>query len=221
MSNSKLVTYTNFSPKCSSREGNSISRIIIHHMACVSTAKNCADNHKSCNRDVSATYYIGKDGDMAQGVDEKYRPWTSTNKNGDIRAVTIEVSNSVNGNPYGGDGWKVSDKSFASLVDLCADICKRNGIKELTFTGNKDKDTLSCHKQWYAATVCPGDYLYSKLPELCKKVNEILNPKPKTTTTYYVQIGAFSTKKNAEDYVEKAKKAGFNAVIKSETKEIK
>lgn len=218
MSNSSLVTYTNFTHKCSSREGNSISRIIIHHMACVSTAKNCADNHKSCNRDVSATYYIGKDGDMAQGVDEKYRPWTSTNKSGDIRAVTIEVSNSVNGNPYGGDGWKVSDKSFASLVELCADICKRNGIKELTFTGNKDKDTLSCHKQWYSATVCPGDYLYSKLPELCKKVNEILNPKPTSDKIYYVQIGAFSDKKNAEAYVDKAKKAGFNAVIKEESR---
>lgn len=221
MSNSKLATYTNISPKSSSRNGNKVERIIVHHMAFVSTAKACCDSHKNSSRQVSANYYIGKNGDIAQGVDESRRAWTSGSFDADGKAVTIEVSNSVNGNPKGGDGWLVSDKAFNALVELCADICKRNGIKELTFTKNKAKDTLSGHKQW-DSTVCPGDYLYGKFPELCEKVNAKLTAKeePKQTSDkiYYVQIGAFSDKKNAEAYVDKAKKAGFNAVIKEETR---
>lgn len=220
MSNSKLATYTNISSKSSSRNGNKIERIIVHHMACVSTGKSCCDAHKNSTRQVSANYYIGKNGDIAQGVDESRRAWTSGSFDADGKAVTIEVSNSVNGNPYGGDGWKVSDASFDALVELCADICKRNDIKELTFTKNKTKDTLSGHKQW-DSTVCPGDYLYGKFPELCERVNEILNPKPKTKTTYFVQVGAFSTKKLAEDYAKKLEKDGYKATIKTETKEVK
>lgn len=64
--------------------------------------------------------------------------------------------------------WTVSDAAFDSLVDLCADICKRYGF-ELGFTGDSS-GSLTRHN-FYANTNCPGPYLESKTAELVKRVN--------------------------------------------------
>ena len=64
--------------------------------------------------------------------------------------------------------WHVSDKAYAALLDLCTDICRRNGIKELTYTGDKNGSlTMHC---FYAATACPGPYLKSKFPDIAAQV---------------------------------------------------
>lgn len=80
-------------------------------------------------------------------------------------------------------------------------------------------DKMVPHQHWYKAKTCPY-YILPHWDKFVAKVKKYLEEiqKPAAKTTYYVQIGAFSTKKNAEAYVEKAKKAGFNAVIKAETK---
>ena len=67
--------------------------------------------------------------------------------------------------------WAVSDAAFNSLVNLCADICKRYGFL-LTFTGGTD-GTLTRHN-FYASTNCPGPYLEAKTAELVKRVNAIV-----------------------------------------------
>jgi hypothetical protein len=66
-----------------------------------------------------------------------------------------------------------------SLIKLCVDICKRNGIKELNFTGDA-KGNLTQHN-YFAATACPGAYLKSKFKYIAEEVNKELNPKKATT----------------------------------------
>lgn len=97
-----------------------------------------------------------------------------------MRAVTIEVAND------GGEstGWHVSDTAMQSLINLCADICKRNGINSLKWQANKaligqvDKQNMTVHR-WFANKACPGEYLYSKHFYIADEVNKILNqPKP-------------------------------------------
>ena len=95
-------------------------------------------------------------------------------------AITIEVAND------GGANWHVSDKALAKTIDLCVDICERNGIKELKFTGDKTGN-LTMHK-YFAATACPGPYLESKFPYIAEEVNKRLGVKhnpsnPKELTT--------------------------------------
>jgi LysM repeat protein len=104
-------------------------------------------------------------------VEEKDRAWTSSNADNDHQAVTIEVAN----DKIGGD-WHVSDKALASLIDLCVDICKRNGIKKLNYTGDKNGN-LTRHNM-FAATACPGPYLQSKFPYIANEVNKRLTAKP-------------------------------------------
>lgn len=208
MSNSKLVNYTALSPNCNKPRNHAIDTITIHHMAGNLTVEQCAAVFAPGSRQASSNYGIGTDGRVGLYVDEANRSWCSSSGANDHRAVTIEVANDG-----GAPDWHVSDIALAKLIDLCVDICQRNGIKKLNYTGDKTGN-LTMHK-WFAATACPGPYLESKFPYIAQQVNARLNTvePPATSTTskkyYRVQLGAFSVKANADAYLTKVKAAGF------------
>lgn len=167
MSNSSLVSYTRISPNRTSPRRNKISKITIHHMAGNLTIEECGAVFAPVTRQGSSNYGIGSDGRIGMYVEEKDRAWTSGSASNDNMAVTIEVANDV----IGGN-WHVSDKALASLIDLCTDICKRNGIESLNFTGDANGN-LTMHK-YFQATLCPGAYLESKFPYIANEVNKRL-----------------------------------------------
>lgn len=171
MSNSRLASFvfTNHS-KYSSRGGNKISRITIHHAAGAISLEGLTNVIKS-NREASYNYGISVDGKVGLFVDESNRAWTSSSASNDSQAVTIEVSNAQGA---GEPNWVVSDKVYKVLIALCVDICKRNGIPRLTYTGQLSGSNLTMHK-WFAATGCPGPYLSSKFPDIARQVNKTLN----------------------------------------------
>lgn len=214
MSNSELVNYTKLSPNCNKPRNQKIDTITIHHMAGNLTVEQCGAVFAPASRGASSNYGIGTDGRVGLYVDEANRSWCSSSGANDHRAVTIEVAN----DEIGGN-WHVSDKALAKLIDLCVDICQRNGIKKLNYTGDKTGN-LTMHK-WFAATACPGLYLESKFPYIAQQVNARLTAvqvpeTPATPKKYYrVQLGAFSQKANADAYLAKVKAAGFtDAFIK-------
>lgn len=151
------------------RSGNTISRITLHHMAGILTIEQCGKIFQRAGRNASSNYGIGNDGRIGLYVDEENRAWTSSNRDNDRKAVTIEISNcEVGGN------WKVSDKALNSTIELCVDICRRNGIKKLVKGEN-----LTWHRM-FAKTTCPGEYLLSKMEWIAETVNARLTT-PQTT----------------------------------------
>lgn len=171
--NSKLVQYTRLSPNYSKRTGK-ITKITIHHAAGNASVETMGNIFAPTSRQASANYGIGTDGRIAMYVEEKNRAWTSSNAANDNAAVTIEVANCG-----GAPDWKISDKALASLIELCVDICKRNGIKELNYNG-KPSGNLTRHNM-FAATACPGPYLQGKFPYIEDKVNAQLKKSTATT----------------------------------------
>ncbi len=166
MSNSTLVSYTKLSPNFNKRT-NKISKITIHHMAGNLTVETCGEVFIKPERQASSNYGIGSDGRVGMYVEECNRAWTSSNAENDYQAVTIEVAN--NG---GTPDWKVSDVALAKLIDLCVDICKRNNIPKLNYTGDKNGN-LTKHSM-FAATACPGPYLGGKFKYIADEVNKRL-----------------------------------------------
>lgn len=166
MSNSTLCKYIHIVGNYSDRQGNGVSRIIIHHMAGNLSLETLGKVMES--RQSSATYGIDVNGNIGRYVDEAYRPWTSSSWEADKCAVTIEVAN----NTFA-PNWTISDASMKALIELCVDICKRNGIAKLNYTGDKSGN-LHMHK-WYAATACPGPYLESKFGYIAEEVDKRLN----------------------------------------------
>ena len=163
MSNSDLTDYTQLSPNKNSPRKYPITKITIHHMAGNLTVEQCGAVFASPARQASSNYGIGSDGRIGLYVDEADRSWCSANRDNDERAVTIEVANDDLVT------WSVSEKAYAALIDLCTDICRRNGIERLNFTGDASGN-LTMHR-YFAATACPGDWLASRFPMIADEVN--------------------------------------------------
>ena len=206
MSNSSLISYTKISPNKTSPRNHVIDTITIHCMAGNLTVESCGNVFYPSSRKASSNYGIGTDGRIALYVDEKDRSWASSNSANDNRAVTIEVANDGGAST----GWHVSDKAMASLIKLCADICRRNSIKELKWKGDKsligqvDKQNMTVHR-WFASKACPGDYLYGKHSYIAQEVNKLLGattttPTTSTSNSEFIKQVATYVKKYAPTY---------------------
>ena len=211
MSNSPLVNYVKISPNKNSPRNHKIDTITIHHMAGNLSVETCGNLFASPSRQASANYGVGSDGRVGMYVEEKDRSWCSSSGANDHRAVTIEVAN----DQIGGN-WHVSDTALEKLIELCADICKRNGIPKLNYTGDT-KGNLTMHK-WFTATACPGPYLESKFPYIAEQVNQRLGGSGGETakpddTLYRVQTGAFSKKANAQAMAKQLETKGYSTYL--------
>ena len=162
--NSPLTSYVHLTANANFPRTSPIRKITIHHMAANLTLENLGESFSHKDRKASSNYAIDIDGNIALYVEEANRAWSSANPENDDVAVTIEVANET----LGGD-WKVSNKSYEALIALCTDICRRNGIEELTYTGNA-QGTLTTHNM-FADTQCPGPYLESRMEDIAAQVN--------------------------------------------------
>lgn len=175
MSNSKLVVYTKLSPHCTKPRQGRIKGISIHTMAGPGSVEGCGQVFQTS--EASSHYGIGPDGRIGQYVLEENRAWCCSHKV-DHQVVTIEVSSIQSyEEPY-----ECTAAAFESLIDLCVDICQRNGIKKLiwkegkqycpAFTGNWAVCNMVPHRYTTdKGKSCPGNYLFGKYGEIAERVN--------------------------------------------------
>lgn len=183
--NSSLATVRMISPNRTLNRNHAIDTITIHCFVGQVTAKRGCEVFQSSSRKASCNYVVGYDGSIGLCVEEKDCSWCSggTDRKGnpirvngisgssnDYQAVTIEVASDTK-HPYA-----ITDKAMAALIELCADICRRNGIKQLLWKGDKKlvgkvaQQNLTVHR-WFANKACPGDYIYERLGDIAAKVN--------------------------------------------------
>lgn len=175
MSNSKLVVYTKLSPHCTKPRQGKIKGISIHTMAGPGSVEGCGQVFQIS--EASSHYGIGPDGRIGQYVLEENRAWCCSHRV-DHEVVTIEVSSiQAYKEPY-----ECTAAAFESLIDLCVDICQRNGIKKLiwkegkqycpAFTGNWAVCNMVPHRYTTdKGKSCPGNYLFGKYGEIAERVN--------------------------------------------------
>lgn len=205
MSNSSLVNYNaaDCTANWNARE-YPISRITVHHAAGVASMDDFLVLAKASS-DTSWNYAIDNTGKIGLFVREDRRAWTSASRDNDHRAVTIMVSNSeTEGN------WPVSDRALASIINLCADICKRNNIKRLTYTGSLDGSNYTMHK-WFTATECPGAYLESKASYIVDAVNRKIDSNYKGGVTSN-RVGGSSNSSSSSSSSSDVVSSGSSAV---------
>ena len=221
MSNSALVDYTKISPNRTSPRKNKIDTITIHCVVGQCSVETLGAIFAPSSRQASSNYGIGYDGRFGMYCEEKDRSWCSSSAANDNRAITIEVASDAT-EPYA-----VNDKAYAALLDLVTDICRRNGIKKLVWSTNKNTRVnhlngcnMTVHRD-YANKSCPGTYLYERQAEIAAEVNKRLGasaaeqetPSSGTDTLYKVQTGAFKQKSNAQALEKKLKAAGFDTYV--------
>jgi len=173
MSNSPLVNYTKLSPNHSGQRTHAIDRITPHCVVGQCSVETLGNIFASRGKQASSNYGIGADGRIGMYCEEKNRSWCSSSNANDQRAVTIECASDIKA-PYA-----FKNVVYNKLIELCVDICKRNGKTKLLWLGDKNKTlaynpapnemVLTAHR-WFANTNCPGDWMYQRMGDLAAKV---------------------------------------------------
>lgn len=233
--NSPLVSYTKLSPNRSGQRTHSIDRITPHCVVGQCSVETLGNIFLPTSRQASSNYGIGVDGRVGMYVEEKNRSWCSSSAANDQRAVTIEcASDSVE--PYA-----FKDVVYQRLIELCTDICRRNGKIKLIWLGDKTKTlnytpksnemVLTVHR-WFANKSCPGNWMYARMGDLASKVTAALGDTATTPKQLYrvrktwsdskSQKGAYKILANAKACADKNPgysvfDTGGNAVYTSET----
>lgn len=205
-SNSPLVNYTKISPNKNVNRNHKIDTITIHCVVGQCSVETIGNVFAPKSRQASSNYGIGPDGRIGMYVEEKDRSWCSSSASNDHRAVTIEVA-SDRKEPYA-----VTAKAYESLINLVADICKRNGIKELKWKADKsligqvDKQNMTVHR-WFSNKSCPGTYLYNHMGDIAARVNNKLGvsghktePVKETASTSKIKVGSTVKISNGATY---------------------
>ena len=183
--NSPLVSYTKLSPNHSGQRTHSIDRITPHCVVGQCSVETLGNIFAPTSRQASCQYGIGVDGRVGMYVEEKNRSWCSSSNANDQRAVTIECASDTEA-PYA-----FKEVVYNKLIELCVDICKRNGKSKLLWLGDKtktlnytpksDEMVLTVHR-WFANKSCPGDWLYNRLGNLATAVTKQLGGAVDTKT---------------------------------------
>lgn len=216
MSNSSLVTYTKISPNRTTKRTHAIDTITIHCMAGDLSLEACGNLFAKATTAASSNYGIDSKGRIGLFVPEDERSWASSNRENDMRAVTIEVANIKNAKGGYDSDWPVSDEAYEALIKLCVDICKRNNIKSLKWKASKsligkvEQQNMTVHR-WFKNKACPGDYLYNRMGDIADRVNKELNGN--SEVMYKVIARTYKVKKNAEKLVEELKNKGYDTIV--------
>lgn len=172
--NSPLVNYTKISPNRTKNRNHAIDTITIHCVVGQCSVETLGNIFYPSSRQASSNYGVGYDGRIGMYCEEKDRSWCTSSGANDHRAITIEVASDTT-EPYA-----VNDKAYAAMLNLVTDICKRNGIKKLVWSTNKNERVnhlngcnMTVHRD-YANKSCPGKYLYDRHGEIAAEVNRRL-----------------------------------------------
>jgi len=173
--NSPLASYIKIAPSSNhyGKRTHAIDTITIHCYVGQVTVERAGEGFANPGRRASCNYVVGRDGRIGLILPEEFASACTSSKANDERAVTIETA-CDSFHPYA-----VTGAAYSSLIELVADICRRNGIKRLLWRGNKsligqvDKQNMTVHR-WFARKACPGDWLYERHGEIAAKVSEKL-----------------------------------------------
>lgn len=172
--NSPLVNYTKISPNRTKNRNHAIDTITIHCVVGQCSVETLGNIFYPSTRQASSNYGVGYDGKIGMYCEEKDRSWCTSSASNDHRAITIEVASDTT-EPYA-----VNAKAYAAMLDLVTDICKRNGIKKLVWSTNKNDRVnhlngcnMTVHRD-YANKSCPGKYPYDRHGEIAAEVNKRL-----------------------------------------------
>lgn len=173
----------------SSRNGNTIKYIVIHYVGSVSSAYNNAKYFSNGDRQASAHFFVGYDGEIWQSVEESRAAWHCGGglqgsgghawhgKCKNVNSIGIEMCVKKSGSK-----WYFEDATVNATVELTKHLMKKynvpagNVIRHYDVTGK----------------ICPAPYVNNNTSHTWAKFKSAIGGKTTTTTTSTTT----STKKN-------------------------
>ena len=159
MTYSARINRTLYTDKSHDRGGQTPVRVIVHGWAGLTGG---IERLVYSDDEASANYIGLSDGSMIGSVPEERRAWTTGSYDVDANSITVEIQNTTLA-----PNWQVSEESINALIELIADIARRYGW------GSVDRSRVRGHRE-FAATECPGPFIYPRLEEIATRANTLL-----------------------------------------------
>lgn len=188
---------------------SSIKYIVIHYTANDGdTDENNANYFKNNVVEASAHYFVDSDS-ITQSVPDDYTAWhcgAATYKHAACRnynSIGIEIcDDNKNGVIY------PNLKTIQNVIKLVEWLMKKYSIPQANVIRHYDVTGKLCPAYWCGTSENDAKWKTEFLNKLNRSSNIL----------YRVQVGAYSERQNAENMVAKLNAAGFDAIIKMETK---
>ena len=151
----------------SSRNGQAINGVVIHHVAGTNGLNYVANKN---TRNSHPTYHIARSGAVTGIVNPSRRPH-STGGAPDPNAVSFEIDNSS-----AGGNWPITPESLEALIDVIVFHASQSPRAGKGFAKNQPSVTqseffIAWHSQ-YKATACPGPFIMSQLDYIVSECNK-------------------------------------------------
>lgn len=145
----------------------------------------------NANAKTSSQYIVGMAGEVIRCVPDNEIAYAAAGKNNGT--IHIEVC-------YKDKAGKFEEKSISALNELVLYLMNRYGISAENVLRHYD----------LTGKLCPAYYVDSTR---WAALHERITAKPAARKLYRVQVGAFSSRANAENYAAQVRKAGFGAFV--------
>lgn len=139
----------------------------------------------------SAQYIVGLNGEVVRCIPDNEIAYAAANQNADT--IHIEVCYKQKSGAFG-------EKSVGALGELVRSLMKKYAIPAGKVVRHYD----------LTGKLCPAYYVDE---ERWAALHERITSMQKSSELYRVQVGAFSSRTNAEAYMQKLKKAGFDGFV--------
>ena len=139
----------------------------------------------------SAQYIVGLDGEVIRCIPDSEIAYAAANQNADT--IHIEVC-------YRQKSGEFEESSIAALGELVRSLMNTYAIPAGKVVRHYD----------LTGKLCPAYYVDEAR---WNALHERITSESKSSALYRVQVGAFSSRTNAEAYMQKLKKAGFDGFV--------
>lgn len=186
-----------------------VTKIAVHYVGNPgSTAianRNYFENQKNGGKYVSAHFVIGLEGEIIQCIPLDEWSYCTNQANG--YSISIECC-------HPDSTGKFNEKTEESLAELCAYLLKKFGLSSEDIIRHYDVTGKQCPLWWSPTKYQSAEVANGRFAAFKDKVKKLMASDEKPAAKYYVQVGAFLSKENAENYLKTVKNDYPGAFIK-------
>ena len=188
---------------------NKVTKIAVHYVGNPgSTAianRNYFENQKNGGTYVSSHYVIGLQGEIIQCIPLNEISYCTNQAN--TYSVSIECC-------HPDSTGKFNEATEQSLAELCAYLLEKFGLGVEDIIRHYDVTGKQCPLYWSPTKYQSAEVANARFKAFKDKVAAAMGIADKPAAKYYVQVGAFSSKTNAEAYLATVQKTYPDAFIK-------
>ncbi|MCM1578242.1 MAG: N-acetylmuramoyl-L-alanine amidase [Ruminococcus sp.] len=193
-----------------------VTKIAVHYVGNPGSSaianRNYFENQKNGGRYVSSHFIVGLEGEVIQCI--PLNEWSYCTNQANGYSISIECC-------HPDSTGKFNKKTEQSLAELCAYLLDKFGLGADDIIRHYDVTGKQCPLYWSPTKYQSAETANGRFKAFKEKVAKLMSSAAEETAAtakpaakYYVQVGAFASKENAETYLKSVKKDYPGAFIK-------